>query len=69
VSISAADTPVGTDAEAVRGAAQRAAAAAPGVRAAGGSAIDAALHTAAALIRDRVEDLLAANAADIAAPK
>ena len=67
MSISATDAPVGTDAAAVRAAAERAAAAAPGVRAAGGSAIDAALHTAAALIRDRVDELLAANAADVAA--
>nr|WP_041759308.1 aldehyde dehydrogenase family protein [Pseudonocardia dioxanivorans] len=50
---------------AVRAAAQRAAAAAPGVRAAGGPAIDAALRTAARLLRERAERVLAANAADV----
>jgi glutamate-5-semialdehyde dehydrogenase len=50
---------------AVRLAAQRAAAAAPGVRSAGGSAVDAALRTMAAALRDRTDDLLAANAADV----
>lgn len=52
---------------AVREAAQRAAAAAPGVRAAGGAAVDAALRAAAGLLRDRADDLLAANAADVTA--
>ena len=52
---------------AVRVAAQRAAAAAPGVRAAGGPAVDAALRTMAAALRDRTADLLAANAADVEA--
>lgn len=55
------------EATAVREAAQRAAAAAPGVRAAGGPAIDAALRTAAGLLREREGELLAANAADVAA--
>jgi glutamate-5-semialdehyde dehydrogenase len=50
---------------AVRLAAQRAAAAAPGVRSAGGRAIDAALRTMATALRDRTDDLLAANAADV----
>jgi len=50
---------------AVRLAAQRAAAAAPGVRSAGGPAVDAALHTMAVALRDRTDDLLAANAADV----
>lgn len=54
------------DAVAVRECAQRAAAAAAGVRAAGGPAIDAALRTTAALLRERADDLLAANAADVA---
>ena len=54
-----------TDADAVRESAQRAAAAAPGVRAAGGAAIDAALRTAAGLLRERAPELLAANAADV----
>jgi len=58
------DTP---EATAVREAAQRAAAAAPGVRAAGGPAVDAALRAAAGLLREREGDLLAANAADVAA--
>ncbi len=53
------------EATAVREAALRAAAAAPGVRAAGSAAIDAALRTAAALIRERADDLLAANSADV----
>ncbi len=48
-------------------AAQRAAAAAPGVRAAGGPAVDAALRAAARRLRDRTDDLLAANAADVEA--
>lgn len=61
------DAPSLTDAEAVRAAALRAAAAAPGVRAAGVAAIDAALRTAAALLRERTDDLLAANAADVEA--
>lgn len=61
-------TPTETpEAAAVREAAQRAAAAAPGVRAAGGAAVDAALRTAAALLREREADLLAANAADVEA--
>ncbi|MGI9003715.1 MAG: aldehyde dehydrogenase family protein [Pseudonocardia sp.] len=51
----------------VREAALRAAAAAPGVRAAGGEAVDAALCTAATLLRDRAEDLLAANGTDVEA--
>jgi glutamate-5-semialdehyde dehydrogenase len=55
------------EATAVREAAQRAAAAAPGVRAAGGAAVDAALRTAATLLRERETELLAANAADVAA--
>jgi glutamate-5-semialdehyde dehydrogenase len=58
------DTP---EAAAVRDAALAAAAAAPGVRAAGGPAIDAALRTAAALLRERADDVLAANATDVAA--
>jgi glutamate-5-semialdehyde dehydrogenase len=58
------DTP---EATAVREAAQRAAAAAPGVRAAGGAAVDAALRTAATLLREREGKLLAANAADVTA--
>ncbi len=52
---------------AVRNAAQRAAGAAPGVRAAGGPAVDAALRTMATALRDRTADLLAANAADVEA--
>jgi len=52
---------------AVRAAAERAAAAAPGVRAAGGPAIDAALRAAAGLLRDRADTLLAANRADVEA--
>jgi glutamate-5-semialdehyde dehydrogenase len=52
---------------AVRTAAQRAAGAAPGVHAAGGPAVDAALRTMAAALRDRTADLLAANAADVEA--
>jgi glutamate-5-semialdehyde dehydrogenase len=52
---------------AVRDAAERAAAAAPGVRAAGGAAIGAALGTAAVLLRDRAPQLLAANADDVEA--
>jgi len=55
------------EATAVREAAQRAAAAAPGVRAAGGAAVDAALRTAAVLLREREAELLAANAEDVAA--
>ncbi len=65
-STAAAATTPAPEHAAVRAAAQRAAAAAPGVRAAGGPAIDAALRTAAAL-RDRADDLLAANAADVEA--
>lgn len=53
--------------QAVRTAAERAAAAAPGVRAAGSEAVDGALRTAAALLRGRATDLLEANAADVAA--
>jgi glutamate-5-semialdehyde dehydrogenase len=53
--------------EAVRTAAQRAAAAAPGVRAAGGAAVDAALRTAADLLREKAPELLAANGADVEA--
>ncbi|MGZ8750983.1 MAG: aldehyde dehydrogenase family protein [Pseudonocardia sp.] len=52
---------------AVHAAAQRAAAAAPGVRSAGGAAVDAALRTMAAALRDRTADLLAANTADVEA--
>jgi len=55
------------EAAAVREAAQRAAAAAPGVRAAGGAAVDAALRTAAILLREREAELLAANAVDVTA--
>ncbi|GAA5139278.1 aldehyde dehydrogenase family protein [Pseudonocardia adelaidensis] len=55
------------EATAVREAAQRAAAAAPGVRAAGGSRVDAALRTAADLLREKQAELLAANAADVEA--
>lgn len=51
----------------VRAAALRAAAAAPWVRAAGGAAVDAALRAAAGLLRDRADDVLAANAADVVA--
>ena len=54
---------------AVRAAAERAAAAAPGVRAAGGPAVDAALREAAALLRDRAGVLLAANGADVDAAR
>ncbi len=52
---------------AVLEAARRAAAAAPGVRAAGGPAIDAALRAAAGLLRARSADLLAANRTDVEA--
>jgi glutamate-5-semialdehyde dehydrogenase len=66
--VSTSTTPTETpETTAVREAAQRAAAAAPGVRAAGASAIDAALRTAAALLRKREGELLAANAADVGA--
>lgn len=58
------DTPEQT---AVLEAARRAAAAAAGVRAAGGPAIDAALRAAAELLRDGTDDLLAANRADVEA--
>jgi glutamate-5-semialdehyde dehydrogenase len=58
------DTPEHT---AVLAAARRAAAAAPRVRAAGGPAVDAALRSAAGRLRERADDLLAANAADVAA--
>ena len=60
-------TEMSADHQAVREAAIRAAAAAPGVRAAGGAAVDAALRTAADLLRERAGELLAANAADVAA--
>ena len=60
-------TAVEPEVTAVREAAERAAAAAPGVRAAGGPAIDAALRTAAALLRERAEAVLTANAEDVAA--
>jgi glutamate-5-semialdehyde dehydrogenase len=50
---------------AVRAAAQAAAAAAPGVRAAGGAAVDAALRTAAGRLRGHTDTLLAANDADV----
>jgi glutamate-5-semialdehyde dehydrogenase len=59
---SSTETPEHT---AVRTAARQAAAAAPGVRAAGGAAVDAALRTAALHLRDRADALLAANAADV----
>ena len=52
---------------AVREAAQRAVAAAPQVRAAGGGAVDAALRAAAGLLRDRSVELLEANHLDIEA--
>jgi glutamate-5-semialdehyde dehydrogenase len=67
VSTSTAFATESPEATAVREAAQRAAAAAPGVRAAGGAAVDAALRTAAGLLRERESELLAANAADVAA--
>lgn len=68
VSNAAPVTPTDTpEATAVRAAALRAAAAAPGVRAAGGAAIDAALRAAAVLLRERTEQLLAANADDVEA--
>jgi len=54
------------DAVAVREAAHRAAAAAPGVRAAGGPAVDEALRAAAGLLRERTAELLAVNATDVA---
>jgi glutamate-5-semialdehyde dehydrogenase len=54
---------------AVRAAAQRAAAAAPGVRAAGSAAVDAALRAVAGRLRERFDDLLAANAADVDAAR
>jgi glutamate-5-semialdehyde dehydrogenase len=61
-------TPTETpEATAVREAAQRAAAAAPGVRAAGGAAVDAALRTAADLLRVQALAVLAANHSDVAA--
>jgi glutamate-5-semialdehyde dehydrogenase len=60
-------TEMSADHQAVREAAIRAAAAAPGVRAAGGAAVEAALRTAADLLRERAGELLAANAADVAA--
>jgi glutamate-5-semialdehyde dehydrogenase len=66
VSTSTAFATESPEATAVREAAQRAAAAAPAVRAAGGAAVDAALRTAAGLLRERESDLLAANAADVA---
>jgi len=55
------------EADAVRAAAERAAAAAPGVRAAGSAAVEAALRGAASLLHERADDVLAANAADVAA--
>ena len=55
------------DVTAVRGSAQRAAAAAPAVRAAGAPAIDAALRAAAGLIRERTRELMEVNAQDVAA--
>lgn len=55
------------ESKAVREAAERAAAAAPGVRKAGSSAVDAALRTAAGLLRERAGELLAANAEDVTA--
>ena len=60
-----ADTAETPEHTAVRAAAQRAAGAAPGVRSAGGAAVDAALRTMAAALRDRTVDLLAANTADV----
>ncbi|HZG91635.1 MAG TPA: aldehyde dehydrogenase family protein [Pseudonocardia sp.] len=66
MSTSTADAALQTsDADAVREAALRAAAAAPAVRAAGGGAVDAALLAAAGLLRERSDDLLAVNAADL----
>lgn len=67
--VTPAEAPEHTSPEhaAVREAAVRAAAAAPGVRAAGGPAVDAALRTAAALLRDRAPQLLDANHADVTA--
>jgi len=62
--VAASETP---EHVAVRAAAQRAAAAAPGVRSAGGAAVDAALRTMAVALRDRTADLLAANTADVEA--
>jgi glutamate-5-semialdehyde dehydrogenase len=59
-------TEISADHQAVRDAALRAAAAAAGVRAAGGPAVDAALRNAADLLRERHAELLAANAADVA---
>jgi glutamate-5-semialdehyde dehydrogenase len=68
VSTAAVASPIETpEHAAVRTAAQRAAAAAPGVRAAGGPAVDAALRAAAKRLRDRTDDLLAANSADVEA--
>jgi glutamate-5-semialdehyde dehydrogenase len=64
VSTAVVDTPERT---AVLEAARRAAAAAPGVRAAGGPAIDAALRQAAELLRERADDLLSANRIDVEA--
>jgi glutamate-5-semialdehyde dehydrogenase len=55
------------EATAVLEAARRAAAAAPGVRSAGAAAVDGALRTAAGLLRERTDELLAANAADVTA--
>ena len=62
--VAASESPEHT---AVRTAAQRAATAAPGVRSAGGPAVDTALRTMAAALRDRTADLLAANTADVEA--
>jgi glutamate-5-semialdehyde dehydrogenase len=67
VSTSTAAPTESPEATAVREAAQRAAAAAPGVRAAGGAAVDAALRTAADLLRVQALAVLAANHSDVAA--
>ncbi|MDN5915650.1 MAG: aldehyde dehydrogenase family protein [Pseudonocardia sp.] len=67
---SASGTSISTEAPefaAVQAAAERARDAAPAVRAAGGAAVDAALRTAAALIRERTPALLEVNVADVTA--
>ncbi|MGI8647761.1 MAG: gamma-glutamyl phosphate reductase [Acidimicrobiales bacterium] len=66
ISIQASQVPDTAEADAVRAAALCAGAAAAGVRAAGGAAIDGALCTAAALLRERIEDVLSVNATDVA---
>ncbi len=57
----------GPEFDVVRSVAQRAAAAAPGVRSAGGPAVDAMLRTASGLLRERAPQLLEANTRDVAA--